>query len=209
MNGPLRAKKKRQMRTYRHKKGKKDGKPNTLLQYLPVPTLWHGFRIEAEFDASCWWPPGTGANRTQWNKIGGIGAAFNWNDHKAALAAWRPADVPNTFAVTAYTNYKDGSFTWGGNGKDELSIILVEAGQPFTVEGMVFKHKTSLQGLLKLPPSFYVDYELRAEGDNNQVDIQHRFDMPLIPLWRQRGPWFGGQEPASQNMKFKMKIKYQ
>jgi hypothetical protein len=114
------------MKTYSIKKRRTAFRPMASL--FPALTC-SGFSFTAILDSSCWFSAedvGGDKDRADWLKLTGITAAFSLNNHRSALIAWRPTDVPDTFAITAYTNNKRGGWKIGGPG---FKIATVKAGE--------------------------------------------------------------------------------
>ena len=167
------------MKTYHIKKGRTAFRPMASL----FPALvYSGFSFTAEFDSSCWFSAaevGGDKDRADWLKLTGITAAFSLNNQRSALIAWRPTDVPDTFAITAYTNNKLGGWKIGGPG---FKIATVKAGEQFSGR-VLFWHDP-----ITLRPT--VDYYIHTPSGT--FTATHDFDKPWHCLYREIGPWWGG-----------------
>lgn len=161
---------------YTIKAGKQNFKPREPI----FPRCAKGFEIKALLDESCWWSSEDwqgDRDRQDWNKLAGITSAFSANNKRSAMIAWRPADAPNTFLLTAYTNDKKGGWQHGRTG---LEAITVHAGETFKAE--VFINEELLR--------YEADYRIiTARGE---FWCNHKFDKPLFNFYRRIGTWIGG-----------------
>lgn len=163
---------------YTIKAGKQNFKPREPI----FPRCAKGFEIKALLDKSCWWSSEDwqgDRDRQDWNKLAGITSAFSANNKRSAMIAWRPADVENTFLLTAYTNDRAGGFEAGMSG---MSAIAVKAGERFRAQCYIaeelFRHEA----------------EYKIFTTSGELWCNHRFDAPWLPLYRQVGTWMGGAD---------------
>ena len=175
------------MKQYTIQTGKQNFKPCEPIWPKHYPS---GFRFRAVLDASCWWSKEDwkgDKDRNDWNKLCGMTGAFSRNNRRTAYIAWRPADIENTFLVTAYTNDKKGGFMWGWQGEANryLNAITVKANEEFTGACTMFKKNGQN----------YLSYELlRPKYPNHPLVIEHPFDPSWHRFYRQVGTWMGGAD---------------
>lgn len=165
------------MKTYSIKRGYTAFRPIAC----PLPALTcSGFSFTAILDSSCWFSAdevGSDKDRADWLKLTGITAAFSLNNRRSALIAWRPTDVPDTFAITAYTNDSKGSWKIGGPG---FKIATVKAGEQFS-------------GRVRFEQYLFTDaVEYYIDTLSGTFTATHDFDKPWHCLYREIGPWWGG-----------------
>jgi hypothetical protein len=203
------------MRDYTVKPGRKNFRPITFPQVFP--RCARGFEIEVILNEDCWWE-GTSPLRGPWRKIGGITSAAGRNEHRACLAAWRPASIENLFLFTGYTNDKDGGFVWGQDGKGGIDVVDARAGQKVRIHGKLFREQASplermitatIQGpWAAMRPRWHVEYEIYPPGQSTPLRMRHPFEAPFHGLYRAVGPWFGGPDPAHQKMTMQMQMNF-
>jgi len=172
------------MKQYSIKKGRTAFRPMASL----FPALvYTGFEFTAVLDSSCWFSAenvGGDKDRDDWLKLTGITAAFSLNNRRSALIAFRPTDVPDVFAITAYTNDKKGGRQIGGQG---FKIATVKAGEQFS------GHVRFEQYLFTDAVEYYID------TPTGTFTATHDFERPWYCLYREITPWWGGanNEPGS------------
>jgi hypothetical protein len=169
-------------------------KPGKSL-FRPCPSFWpvlaRGCKIKATLNKSCWW------SAEDFNKLGGMTAAFSLNNHRSALIAWRPADVPYTFIATGYTNDKKGNFKFGMprrvNSKHEavqgIDFIVFHADEVLTCE--IETHRTLV--------NTQVLYKIENERGES-ISYYHRFDAPWHSRYREVQPSIGGEARKEMRM---------
>ena len=165
------------MKTYSIKKGRTAFRP--MACQLPA-LIYSGFSFTATLDSSCWFSAddvGGDKDRADWLKLTGITSAFSLNNKRSALIAFRPTDVPDVFAITAYTNDSKGGWKIGGPG---FKIATVKAGEEFSGR-MRFE-----QYLFTNAVSYYID------TPSGTFTATHDFDTPWHCLYREITPWWGG-----------------
>lgn len=189
------------MRTYTVKKGKTAFKPRACL--LPA-LVTGGFSFRAVLDSSCWFSAedvGGDKDRGDWLKLTGITAAFSPNNRRSALIAFRPTDVPDTFAITVYTNDKKGGWQIGGPG---IKIATVKAGEEFS-DSVRFEQYLFTDA---------VEYYIRTKSST--FTATHDFKKPWHSLYREITPWWGGANnspgdyggAAPKNAKLKLQFEW-
>src|SRR6056297_167372 len=167
------------MKTYAVNKGKTVFKPRACL--LPA-LVYTGFEFTAVLDKSCWFSAqdvGDDKDRADWLKLTGITAAFSLNNRRSALIAFRPTDVPNVFAVTAYTNDRKGGRQIGGTG---FKIATVKAGEQFS-------------GRVRFEQYLFTDaVEYYIDTPGGTFTATHDLQRPWHCLYREISPWWGGAD---------------
>lgn len=169
---------------YKVKKGKHNFTPVKLSQFIPKRLA--DFVLIFSFSESCWYDT-SGPIGKSWNKLGGRGKAFGANNKDAAMAAWRPSPIPNHFEVCGYTNDAEGK--WKGT-------------QPITIPAGKQGRCAVMFGTLP-DGARIVNYELSAPSGEYR-DEYHPF--PYRGCSRDRGPWFGGLNPAPHAMNLHTRI---
>lgn len=191
------------MKEYTIKPGRSNFRPMECI----LPRLANGFEFEAMLRPSCWWSPEDwqgDRDRNDWNKLTGMTGAFGRNNARAALIAFRPADRPNTFLLTGYTNDKRTGWTFG-NPAGGIEAIAVEADRLITGSG-------KLGGFAERSP--YVEY--RIQCGQELFITEHPFDPAWHGWYRQTGTSIGGANNspgpfggfATQHMSLLLKFKF-
>ena len=168
------------MKTYHIRKNQKLFRPLAPIWPVAYPK---GFEFRAVLDESLWFSADEvdgDKDRGDWLKLTGITSAFGRNNHRAALIAYRPLDVKNTFALTAYTNDKKGGWHTGGSA---IKIKVVEAGEQFWGKAFfVMDWFTNT-----------VQYDI--ESKTGSFSTRHDFDTP----WHHRDRQIGGAHGGANN----------
>lgn len=172
------------MQTFAVRKGKNDFSPPefpTLIRYGRADLSWT-FTIEA----NCWYDS-LGTDNLDWNKLGGITRATSANNVDSLLIAWRPlATEPGYFQVCIYENIGKT------NDPQEDNFRVVAAGERFSVE------------FIPMQNGQYDIYFHRTSS--LEYWTTSRFRKPFT-LFRRIGLWFGGNQPAPQEMYIRAQFK--
>ena len=169
------------MRRYKVKKGKQAFRPSVSF----CPRWAMGFELTSRLTPSCWWSAEDwqgDADRSDWNKLGGMTFALSRNNRTAALIAWRPADLRNTFLITGYTNDSKGGWQVGA---ESIGYLVVSAGDTFTCTARLEQSMVAT----------HVRYEIQNDTGES-IWFYHQFDSPILPLYRQVCAWIGGANNA-------------
>ncbi len=172
------------MKQYSIKKGRTAFRP--IAPLLPA-LVYTGFEFTAVLDKSCWFSAedvGGDKDRADWLKLTGITAAFSLNNRRSALIAFRPTDVPDVFAITAYTNDRKGGRQIGGPG---FKIATVKAGEQFS-------------GRVRFEQYPFTDaVEYYIDTPDGTFTATHDFERPWHNLYREITPWWGGANNSPGN----------
>lgn len=166
-------------KTYAIRRGQHDFSPAefpTLIAYGRSILRW-----KINLEANCWYDS-LDTDNADWNKLCGITRAISPNNVDSLMVAWRPlATEPGYFELCVYENIGTSNFP------HENNILIVMAGEPFTIE---FRPRPR-------EDMMYDVYFLRS------TSLQHwdwsNFRQKFT-LFRRIGLWFGGNQPAPQQM---------
>lgn len=190
------------MQTFAVRKGKNDFSPPefpTLIRYGRADLSWT-FTIEA----NCWYDS-LGTDNLDWNKLGGITRATSANNVDSLLIAWRPLSTePGYFQVCIYENIGKT------NSPQEDDFRVVAAGERFSVAFKAvdggqydiyfyrFQNRPTISG--------GVTESFLDKGAYMEHWTTSRFRKPFT-LFRRIGLWFGGNQPAPQEMYIRAQFK--
>lgn len=173
---------------YTVQKGEHDFKPNNQVFFTFKSKVSGSFRM----DVSMWFSRedpdySHGEDVKDWNKLAGVTWFFSGNSNRSAMLAWRPVESEKgLFQLAGYVNPLGGGF------KAE-KIMQVRAGE-------LIDFKVIWSAGMAV-------FKIRRPGED-WIFAQMPLDDP--PWWgriyRQLGPWFGGNRAAHKRMELILEI---
>lgn len=164
------------MKRFSIKPGQHDFSPRDPLAFYTYNNS--KLQWQFRFNANCWYDS-LGDDNADWNKLGGITAAFSPNNVDSLLIGWRPDPQPGYFQVCIYENIGRE------NRPQENRIKVISSNQFFSVTFLPLNDEFAINWQI---PNFPAEYWTKS----NQ--------RKPFKLWRIIGLWFGGNRTAPQEM---------
>ncbi len=136
---------------YRVKKGKHDGKPNRIGQFLPI---WGDFYKLLSVNLNHYYYPSQYPCGRSWNKLFGVGKFLCVNNKSAVLIAWAPQETPG-YEFSIYLNDSKGGWdTFGTVSGDWCEAVFQRSGRKWlrvslSSESGTVSHEFKMPGILR------------------------------------------------------------